>query len=69
MPKTFAPDSVAEATIFGVWISVKPSRSSTARKPATLAAEISSGALSAGCRRVTGAWSRIVGSVAGTTGR
>src|SRR5215469_1222564 len=69
MPNTFAPDSVAEATIFGVNISVKPSASSAARKPAAPAAEISKPARSCGWRSVVGAWSRIVGSVAVSVGR
>jgi hypothetical protein len=41
MPKTFAPDSVADPTILGVWISVKPRPSNADRNPATLAAVIS----------------------------
>ena len=35
MRKTFAPPSVAVATIFGVWISVKPRASSVVRNAAT----------------------------------
>jgi hypothetical protein len=34
MRNTLAPVSVADATIFGVWISVKPCASSVARMPA-----------------------------------
>jgi hypothetical protein len=49
-PNTVAPDSVADGTIFGVWISVKPRASREARNPATLAAEISNGARSRGWR-------------------
>src|SRR5215472_6984652 len=64
-----APDSVAEPTILGVWISVKPRASSAARNPATLAAEISNPARSSGCRSVVGAWSSTVGSAAVRVGR
>ena len=67
--KTFAPPSVADSTIFGVKISVKPAASSAARKPAALAAATSKPDRSSGCRRVVGAWSRIVGSVAVRAGR
>src|SRR6202034_3543312 len=56
MPNTFAPDSVADPTIFGVYTSVKHSPSRAARKPATLAAAISNPARSAGWRSVVGAW-------------
>src|SRR6266568_2832501 len=66
---TFAPDSVADGTILGVWISVKPRASSVARNPATLAAAISKPARSTGWRRVVGAWSSTVGSAAVTAGR
>ena len=69
MPNTLAPDSVAVPTILGVWVSVKPSPSSAARNPATPAAAISNGARSLGWRSATGAWSRIVGSVARAAGR
>src|SRR3984885_15166837 len=69
MPNTFAPDSVADSTIFGVYTSVKHSPSRAARKPATLAAAISNPARSAGWRSVVGAWSSIVGRPAGTAGR
>src|ERR1700728_4100920 len=69
MPNTFAPDSVADPTIFGVYTSVKHSLSRAARKPATLAAAISNPARSAGWRSVVGAWSSIVGRPAVTAGR
>src|SRR5580692_162241 len=69
MPNTFAPDSVADSTIFGEYTSVKHSPSRAARKPATLAAAISNPARSAGWRSVVGAWSRIVGRPAVTAGR
>ena len=69
MPNTFAPDSVADSTILGVLISVKPSPSRLARNPAMAAADISNGARSRGCRRLAGAWSRMVGSAAVTAGR
>src|SRR5579859_3939369 len=69
MPNTFAPDSVADRTILGVLISVKPSPSSVARNPATAAALISNGARSSGCRRLAGALSRMVGRLAVTVGR
>src|ERR1700729_3890545 len=69
MPNTFAPDSVADSTIFGVYTSVKHSPSRAARKPATLAAAISNPARSTGWRSVVGAWSRIVGRPAVTAGR
>src|ERR1700728_1743699 len=69
MPNTFAPDSVADPTIFGVYTSVKHSPSRAARKPATLAAAISNPARSAGWRSVVGAWSSIVGRPAVTAGR
>src|SRR5580704_12871534 len=69
MPNTFAPDSVADSTIFGVYTSVKHSPSRAARKPATLAAAISNPARSAGWRSVVGAWSSIVGRPAVTAGR
>src|SRR5580692_5296228 len=69
MPNTLAPDSVADGTILGVKISVNPRSPSAARKPAALAAEISNGARSRGCRSVAGAPSRIAGSDAVTAGR
>ncbi len=67
MPKTFAPDSVADATISGVCASL----STVDRNPRTAAAAAAAAnlAFSAGCRNATGAWSRIVGSEAVTTGR
>src|ERR1700735_5408495 len=69
MPKTFAPDSVAASTIFGVYTSVNPSPVRWSRKPATLAAAISKPARSSGCRSVVGEWSSIVGRPAGSGGR
>ena len=69
MPNTFAPDSVADSTIFGVCTSVKPRASSASRKPATLAAASSNPARSTGCRRLVGAPSRIAGSPAVMAGR
>src|SRR5260370_32332326 len=69
MRNTFAPDSVADSTIFGVCTSVNPRRSMVSRKPATLAAAISNPAFSTGCRSVVGAWSRMVGRLAVTDGR
>lgn len=69
MPKTFAPDSVADATISGVCASVNPRLSTVDRNPRTAAAAAANLAFSAGCRNATGAWSRIVGSEAVTTGR
>jgi hypothetical protein len=64
-----APVSVAAATIFGVEISVKPSRSSARRNPASDAAASSNFARSRGWRSATGAKSRIVGNVSFSTGR
>src|SRR6266567_6918825 len=69
MPNTLAPDSVADSTILGVCISVNPSAPSASRNPATLAAEISNGARSSGCRSVVGAPSSTAGSDAVTVGR
>src|SRR5260221_11612484 len=69
MPNTFAPDAVADSTIFGVCTSVKPRLSMASRKPAALAAAISNPAFSTGCRSVVGAWSRMVGRLAATAGR
>src|ERR1700691_6715604 len=69
MPNTFAPDSVADSTIFGVYTSVKHSPSRAARKPATLAAALCTPARGAGWRSVVGAWSSIVGRPAVTAGR
>src|ERR1700683_3917426 len=69
MPNTFAPDSVADSTIFGVYTSVKHSPSRAARKPATLAAPISNPARSAGWRSVVAAWWSIVGRPAVIAGR
>src|SRR5215469_9849337 len=69
MPNTFAPDSVADSTIFGVCTSVKPRPSMASRKPAALAAAISNPAFSTGCRSVVGAWSSTVGRPAVTVGR
>src|ERR1700683_387898 len=69
MPNTFAPDSVADSTIFGVYTSVKHSPSRAARKPATLAAAISNPARSAGWRSVVGTGSSIAGGPAGPAGR
>ena len=69
MPNTFAPDSVADSTIFGVCTSVKLRPSRASRNPAALAAAISKPALSSGWRSVVGAPSRMVGRPAVSVGR
>ena len=70
MPKTLAPLSVAEATIFGVWISVKPRSSRVARNPsAAAAAAVTAAGVAVACRRATDAWSSWVGRVAVSVGR
>ncbi len=60
MPKTFAPDSVAEATTLGVAISVKPRPSSVVRNPRRDAAASRQTACRRGCRHVVDAWSSSV---------
>jgi hypothetical protein len=62
--KTLAPLSVAEATTFGVKISVNPAWSSALRNPDADAAAICANARRAGCRSDTAAWSKRVGSCA-----
>ena len=66
---TFAPDSVAPPTSFGVWISVKPGSSRTRRNPRTEAAAIRQSAWRVRWRQTTGAWSSTVGSPTSRAGR
>ena len=68
--KTLAPPSVADATIFGVWISVKPSRverCAGSRRPRRRRA--GSASRCRGWRSATAAWSRMVGSCSFSSGR